>query len=154
MQNFMVNDILELTSLVSVKTRSKTHVVTLTDSKKQKYKLILDNPIPKGTLVKINSFYHDFHIDAEGIVRINPKQKYSGLTKIDLQLINRKEISDGLILEYIEPTTREIFKIKVLSNDKRVGSSGFIDLVKSKMHVKCMSHFHETYFIENWIYWT
>jgi hypothetical protein len=167
----MGNKILELTAKTCSKTNYGKHSVTFADSNRIKYEMVLRDSIPDGTVIKLNTLYHDLYLKREVTV-INVKQKFNNNQPeiLEFEVIDILEIDDGFILTYKDTTTSEEFKEKIDDTDSKVkavysSENAFelrmeeeIGLIKTYnlkergKIIQCMPHFHKKYLIENWIY--
>lgn len=126
----------------------------LSDLKKNKYQLILNDFIPKDKIIRINPFYHDF-VEIDNYKRIHVKQKFDINSQpkiIELEIINIYNLNPGTILTLRDTNTHDIYKMKVDLFKKEVGQVQILNLYASNMIIRSMPHYYDRYLIENWIF--
>ena len=148
-----MDKIISLKVIETVKTIYGNYIIGLEDYKKQKYQLSIHDSIPVGAVFKINTYYHKISLKNEVRV-ISIKQFYirNQPQILEVEVIEINDVIDGFVVTYLEITTKNIFKMKVLKPRMLIGEVGVLNLKKNGMFVKTKPHFYGSYCIENWIF--
>jgi hypothetical protein len=148
----LINDIIELECISSLWNKNGVNEVYFNDSKKNVYQMFIQEPIPLGTKIKLNGYFHLFY-EKENVIKITVKQSFEVTpSKLELKLIDIFKINDSVILTFKETSSKIIFKNKAIDTKLKLGSTVIFDLKKDEFIIKSTPHFFRGYAIENWIF--
>ena len=102
----------------------------------------------------INTFHHKIIEKEDKIFSIIVKQKYADNQphKLELELVEKYEIEDGIIITLRDIVTSDMFLYKVTSSQTDIGTRAIFDFTKNFCTIQSKPSYHNEYRIENWIF--